>query len=111
MIVTLSNKDTRYGDLTPGQSYMVIGIEADDFRLLNDRGRPYLYPADAFDIVDRREPSDWITEHGDDGERYSYPRLLNGSGFFEDFFDADGRAVATFWRIVNARLAMAVAVA
>ena len=42
MIVKLRRKNARYPDLTPGQDYAVIGVEADDFRLLNDRGQPYL---------------------------------------------------------------------
>ena len=45
MIVRLQRKNTRYPDLTPGQDYVVIGIEADDLRILSDQGRPYLYPA------------------------------------------------------------------
>lgn len=109
MIIKLKAANPRYPDLTAGQTYVVIGIEADDLRLLNDRGRPFLYPADLFDVIDRREPADWVIEYGDDGERYSYPRPLNGPGFFEDFFDADESAVATFWRIVNERLAVAAA--
>jgi hypothetical protein len=32
-------------------------------------------------------------------------------GFFEDFFDQKAKAVATFWRVVNHRLAAASAVA
>jgi hypothetical protein len=56
-------------------------------------------------LVDPREPTDWVTEFGDDGERYSYPPPLNKSGFFEDFFDQKAKAVATFWRAVNGRLA------
>ena len=90
--------------LTPGQQYGVIGIEADDYRLLNDAGRPYLYPASAFEIVDWTQPSNWITETGEDGEQYAYPPELNAPGFFEHFFDDDPAAVATFWRIVNAKL-------
>jgi hypothetical protein len=58
MIVKLRRKYRRYPDLTPGQQYVVIGIEADDFRIL------------------------------------------------EDFFDGKPKAVATFWRIVNQRLAV-----
>jgi hypothetical protein len=83
----------------------VIGIEADDLRILNDAGRPVLYPRDLFSLVDAQEPVDWVTEFGDDGERYSYPPPLNKVGFFEDFFDQKTRAVATFWRVVNQRLA------
>src|SRR5215475_2196309 len=105
MIVKLRRKYVRYQDLTPGQLYVVIGIEADDLRILNDQGRPYLYPARLFDVVDPSEPDDWITEFGEDGERYAYPPPLNGCGFFEDFFDDKRGAVATFWRVVNQRLA------
>ncbi len=109
MIVKLRAKNGQYPDLSSDQAYVVIGIEANDFRILNDQGRPYLYPHDLFDLIDRREPDDWITELGDEGERYAYPPSLNHSGFFEDFFDARQEAVATFWHVVNQRLAMATA--
>jgi hypothetical protein len=104
MIVKLK-KSHRYLDLTSGQPYVVIGIEADELRLLNDAGRPFLYQPNLFSLVDPLEPVDWVTEFGDDGERYSYPPPLNKSGFFEDFFDEKTKAVSTFWRVVNQRLA------
>jgi hypothetical protein len=94
-----------------GQSYVVIGIEADDFRILNDAGRPFLYPLHLFSVTDRQEPSDWVTEYGEQGERYSYPPVLNRQGFFEDFFDEKSKAIATFWRVVNQKLAGAKKVA
>jgi len=93
--------------LEPGQCYSVIGIEADDYRILDDTGRPFLYSASAFEVVDAAEPTDWISEDGEDGERYAYPAVLNAPGFFEDFFDADPAAVATFWHAVNAKLSNA----
>ena len=105
MIVKLRRKNSRYPDLSPQQNYVVIGIEADDFRLLNDCGRPYLYPARLFDVVDPREPKNWVTEFGDDGERYAYPSPLNDAGFFEDFFDDQKKTVAIFWQVVNQNLA------
>ncbi|HSS18720.1 MAG TPA: hypothetical protein VLL54_01350 [Pyrinomonadaceae bacterium] len=105
MIVKLKKKSTRYRDLTFGQAYVVIGIEADDLRILNDVGRPFLYPTRLFSLVDSSEPADWHTEFGDEGERYSYPAPLNKTGFFEDFFDEKTKAVTTFWRVVNQRLA------
>ena len=104
MIVNLRHKTTRYPDLTPGQGYAVIGIEADDFRLINDRGQPYLYPHQLFEIIDPHEPEDWVAEVGEDGERYAYPPSLNSCGFFEDFFDGEEKTVSTFWRKVNHRL-------
>jgi hypothetical protein len=106
MIVKLKKRNTRSPDLTFGQPYVVIGIEADDLRLLNDAGRPFLYPPRLFSLVDSGEPADWATEFGDDGERYSYPPLLNKAGFFEDFFDDKAKTVSTFWRAVNGRLAV-----
>jgi hypothetical protein len=105
MIVKLKKKNGHYRDLTLGRPYVVIGIEADEYRILNDAGRPFLYPPDLFTLLDRREPADWVTESGDDEERYSYPPAFNKAGFFEDFFDQKAKAVAIFWRVVNQRLA------
>jgi hypothetical protein len=107
MIVKLRRKNARYPDLTPGLSYVAIGIEAGDYRILNDQGRPYLYPSRLFKITDSSKLQDWITEQGEDGESYAYPRQLNAVGFFEDFFDAKPKAVATFWRTVNQGLVTA----
>ena len=101
MIVKLREPLEEYPDLTHGQYYVLIGIEADDFRLLNDRGRPYLYPHHLFEVVDPKKPSEWVTEVGDSGELYAYPPKLNTVGFFEDFFDGNQQAVSTFWRVVN----------
>ena len=81
--------------MTPDQQYVVIGIEADDFRLLNDHGRPYLYPHNLFEVVDPREPVDWIIEIGENGEKYAYPQSLNNIGFFEDFFNGEEKASST----------------
>ena len=107
MIVNLKEKNTNYPDLTPEQPYVVIGIEADDYRIINNHGRPYLYPHEIFEIEDPHEPGDWITEIGEDGERYAYPPSLNITGFFEDFFDGDEKAVSQFWRVLNQNLAIA----
>jgi len=104
MIVKIKEKKSSYPDLTPNQSYFVIGIEADDYRILNDHGKPYLYPSHLFTIVDSREPANWVTEYGDENERYAYPPLLNKIGFFEDYFDGKAEALSTFWQVVNEHL-------
>ena len=109
MIVELRRRSRRYPDLSAGRPYVVIGIEADDFRILNDQGRPFLYPARTFRIVDRRQPDDWVSAVGEEGERYAYPAPLNSVGFFEDFFEGNKKAVRTFWRVVNDRLSAAAA--
>ena len=105
MIVKLKSKEPRYPDLSEEQQYFVLGIEADDYRILNDVGKPYLYSPELFDVVDPTEPANWVTELGEDGERYSYPTPLNEVGFFEDFFDQESEQMALFWRVVNQRLA------
>ncbi len=107
MIVRLKRKNARYPDLSPKQHYLVIGIEADELRIINDQGRPYLYPPRLFRVIDKSESDDWIRETGDDGERYAYPAPLNRVGFFEDFFDGQKGVVAAFWRVVNKHLAAA----
>jgi hypothetical protein len=101
MIVKLKERMSDYPDLSPEEPYFVIGIEADDFRILNDCGKPYLYPSRLFEIVDSREPSIWISEYGDDGERYSYPPALHEPGFFEDYFDGKSEALSKFWHTIN----------
>jgi hypothetical protein len=106
MKVMLVNEKTQH-NLTPGEEYYVIGIEADDYRILDDGGQPYLYPEGDFRIIDDHEPADWVSEIGDDGERYAYPPELNRVGFFEDFFDLKSNAVKTFWNVMNRRLAKA----
>jgi hypothetical protein len=105
MIVRLKRKNARYPDLSTGQDYLVIGIEADDLRIINDQGRPYLYPPRLFRMVDPVEPDDWVRKIGDDGERYAYPAPLHRTGLFEDFFDGKKNVVAAFWRAVNKHLA------
>jgi len=107
MIVKLKERNPDYPDLTTEQPYSVIGIEADDYRILNDYGKPYLYPSHLFVVIDPREPSLWITEYGDDGERYSYPPTLKEAGFFEDYFNGKEEAVAKFWHVINTRLSEA----
>ena len=109
MIITLREASTEISDLTPGQSYLVIGVEADDYRILNDHGQPYLYPHHLFEVLDPSEPADWVAERGEDHELYAYPPELCRVGFFEDFFDAQEEAMRMFWRVVNRRLTTAAA--
>ncbi len=104
MIVKLKLKHPDYSDLSENRPYFVIGIEADDYRILNDAGKPWLYPPALFDVTDSHEPMDWVTEIGEDGERYSYPEALNQVVFFEDFFDHQREQIAIFWHVVNQQL-------
>jgi hypothetical protein len=95
MKVRFKTGHPKYRDLTPGNVYRVIGIEADQYRIMNDNGRPFLYPPTIFRIVDAHEPRQWRTWFGGDRERYSYPKDLQRPGFFEDYFDSNPKAMAT----------------
>ena len=64
-------------------------------------------PLGLFDVIDPTETEDWVTEFGDDGERYSYPSPLNEVGFFEDFFDHKHEQTSIFWHVVNRKFAHA----
>ncbi len=107
MIVKLKSNTQNHTDLSVNQPYFVIGIEADDYRLLNDAGKPYLYPHEFFDVIDSAQPIDWITQYGEDGEQYSYPEPLNEVGFFEDLFEQQPEKISIFWHVVNQTLSKA----
>jgi hypothetical protein len=93
----------KYQDLTLHNIYQVLGIEADDYRIINDNGLPYLYSADLFTMVDSEEPKEWVTEYGEDGERYAYPPELNRVGFFEDYFDGQTETIIAFHQYLAQR--------
>lgn len=81
-------RDFRHS-LTVGSEYEVLGIEAGDYRLFNDRAEPVLYEPPCFEVVDANEPPFWTTELGDEGERYAYPPGWSVPGFFEAWHDRD----------------------
>ncbi|HEY3243916.1 MAG TPA: hypothetical protein VGM03_11245 [Phycisphaerae bacterium] len=78
--------------LSPEKEYHVIGIEADDFRIVDDEGDPVLFDARLFEIVDPTESDEWMTEFGEAGERYARPAELQRY-IFEDFHDGIPEAV------------------
>jgi hypothetical protein len=88
-------------ELTNKRIYHVIGIEADDYRIRNDEGQPYLYPHHLFIVIDDEEPEAWEIELGEEGERYAYPAELNEPGFFEDYFEGKVDAIVTFHRYLQ----------
>lgn len=90
-------------DLSPGEVYEVIGIEAGDYRLIDDTGRPYLFPPALFTLVDPARPANWVTEWIDGAEYASAPDMAR-AGFFEDYFDGDPEALRVFHRYINQHL-------
>ena len=87
--------------LSPDKEYIVIGIEADDYRIVDDKKSPVLFPSCLFTIIDHEEPDDWVSEYGEDGERYAYAPGIGYSGFFEDYHDDDPEAISAFWEYMQ----------
>lgn len=103
MLVKLT-KDTTFDNhsirsLTLGQVYVVIGIEANDYRILSDNNEPYIYDHVCFEVIDASEPEFWECKTGDEGERYCYPREPGKPGFFEDYHDGVPDARSKFWAV------------
>ena len=85
-----------YYSLTVGREYVVLGIAADWYRILDDTEDPCLFDPSCFRVVDSTEPSFWqSSEH--DGVRYAYPPEWDQVGFFEDFHDHVESVVRRFW--------------
>lgn len=91
----ISDDAVLHRDLTPGNVYRVIGLEADYIRLMSDEGLPYCYPSSLFTVVDDKWPNDWVVNRGEDGELYASPVSVAEPGFFEKFFDGDKEARIT----------------
>lgn len=89
--------------LTMGREYEVLGIEADDFRILNDPdSKPYgndpvLFDQEYFEVTDTTEPAFWACSFGENGERYCYPPEWSNPGFFEDYHDGVEEVINQFW--------------
>jgi hypothetical protein len=90
-------------DLTVGGVYEVIGIEAGQYRILDDSGRPYLFAPQMFCVIDATRPTHWVTQ-SEDGVEYSYAPELSAPGFFEDYFDHNPDAKRVFHRYLNQHL-------
>ena len=99
MKVRYITKGEYTGDrMTVLKEYTVIGIEADYYRIIADDNEPYLYNPNQFTIIEKTVPNFWITEIGEDGEKYSYPSTWVRVGFFEDYFDNIESVKEQFWK-------------
>ena len=79
--------------LVIGKEYRVIKVEADDFRIMDEDGGPYLFPPEAFEVVDSLPDEDWVKNVGEDGEVYWGPVELLEPRLWEDFFDGVESAI------------------
>lgn len=88
--------------ITPGNLYVVIGIDFEDYRVIDDSGEPYLFRHGMFDVIDDSIPEEWVKSFGEDiFEFYIDPPGLDQPGFYEDYFDGDPKAVLVFREFVK----------
>ena len=76
-----------YSTLTPGNVYRVLGIEYASWRIVDDAGEPILFSPHAFEVVDPREPDDWIETRDEDGERHAGPAAFSARAFYDDWHE------------------------
>ena len=79
--------------------YLVIEIDHESYRIINDNDEPILYPKELFTIVDDTIPEDWVHEKFDDGEYFLHPPEFKDY-FFEDYFDGDKNVKAIFKKYI-----------
>jgi hypothetical protein len=84
---------------------MVIGIESDWYRIMDDAGEPTLFDPQFFTILSAKEPKEWIIEMGEDGEKYAYPLKLSCVGFFDDYFNDNIECILTLLMYMQQRCA------
>ena len=106
MKVKLSDPDlgelcSRRLSLTVGVIYPVLGIDDENYRVVNDLLEPVLYGKDIFDVVESTVPGDWINRKYEDGEYHFYPPDFSEVGFFEDYFDGFAPAIEKYNRYLK----------
>lgn len=88
--------DNEFWSLTPGQEYVVIGLDDEYYRMVDNNGEPILLPKQGFKVVDNTMSEDWVWKRYSEDEYYADPPELGRPGFYEDYFDGKAEAVKQF---------------
>jgi hypothetical protein len=96
MTVVPLTRSNEFWSLTPGREYVVIGVDHESYRVVDDKGEPILFPKEGFRVVDDAIPQDWVWDRQGDDEYYGGPAALQIPGFYEDFFEGQREAVEQF---------------
>jgi hypothetical protein len=94
-VIPLKAND-EFWSLTPGKQYVVIGLDHESYRIVDDKGEPILFSKDGFKILDNTIPEDWVWKRYSEDEYYADPPELGRPGFYEDFFDGKSEALKQF---------------
>lgn len=88
--------DDEFWSLTLGQEYVVIGLDHESYRIVDNKGEPILFPKEGFKILDDTIPADWVWKRYSEDEYYADPPALSRPGFYEDYFDGKAEAKKQF---------------
>ncbi len=80
--------------LSSDGEFYVLGVDEENYRLINRNGEPILYPKDLFEVLDASIPSGWHFHDYEDGEYHLQPARTAEPGFYEDWHGSDGDRVA-----------------
>ena len=95
--------------IEPLEEYVVIEINSEYYRVVNDNGEPILYKKPLFEVIDRRIPAAWEMVEYEDGDYFLNPVGVGGPGFYEAFFFSSGDRAAfveTHCMLIDALKAM-----
>lgn len=109
------NGDTRiYNNIKIGKTYIVLSIESNynnnssDFfkevlwyRIIDENGQFMPCPSNLFEINSSTMPSSWIFNKVDGGYFELIPKEWNYTGFFEDYYNDDSKALEIFKEVSN----------
>ncbi len=87
--------------LRENKVYDVIGLDDENFRVIDEKGEPILYPKYLFVVIDDFVPSRWIKREYSDGEYFIDPPELSKRGFYEDYFDHKEYAIKLFEAVLR----------
>lgn len=88
-------------NLQPDKVYYVIGVDDENYRVINETGEPILYPKKLFTVVDPKIPEGWVKKSYSDGEYFIDPPELSEPGFYEDYFDGKPYALEIFRNFIG----------
>ena len=83
-----------------GREYLVVGLDDENYRVVDEDSEPILYARECFDVTDASIPPDWVRDEGRAGDYYIDPPECAKRGFYEAYFDDKPEAVATFNRVL-----------
>ena len=103
----ISNESSQYA-LTPGVSYLVLGISfiANGetcrvlYQVLNDFGGISHAPAGLFELVDNKCSASWVARYDADGSLLLWPKEFFADYFHDDLSEGDSAVVDAFRGVV-----------